>query len=89
MQLNAYSMAALIFSRPGYPVCVSVGRCIINLIRADNTEAAHIREYRNKIEETDKARVKSAPALLTAHMHTYQYRIGDKYKNQKKFHIKS
>lgn len=54
-----------VFYHAGCPVCVSAEHDIINLIGADNVEVVHIGEVRNKIEEAEKAGVKSVPALVT------------------------
>lgn len=58
-------MAKPIFYHAGCPVCISAEHDIINLIGADNIEVVHIGEARNRIEEAEKAGVKSVPALVT------------------------
>ncbi|WP_298287758.1 thioredoxin family protein [uncultured Lutibacter sp.] len=58
-------MAKSIFYHAGCPVCISAEHDIVNLIGADNVELVHIGEYRNRIEEAEKAGVKSVPALIT------------------------
>jgi glutaredoxin-related protein len=58
-------MAKSVFYHAGCPVCVSAEHDIINLIGADNVEVVHIGEVRNRIDEAEKAGVKSVPALIT------------------------
>ncbi len=58
-------MAKSVFYHAGCPVCLSAEHDIINLIGADNVEVVHIGEIRSKIEEAEKAGVKSVPALVT------------------------
>ena len=58
-------MAKPVFYHAGCPVCVSAEHDIINLIGADNVEVVHIGEVRNRIDEAEKAGVKSVPALIT------------------------
>lgn len=58
-------MAKSVFYHAGCPVCVSAEHDIINLIGADNEEVVHIGEVRNRIDEAEKAGVKSVPALVT------------------------
>lgn len=58
-------MEKSIFYHAGCPVCISAEHDIINLIGAENVEVVHIGEVRNRIEEAEKAGVKSVPALLT------------------------
>lgn len=63
--LNTYQMAKSIFYHAGCPVCLSAEHDIINLVGKDNVEVVHIGEVRNRIDEAEKAGVKSVPALLT------------------------
>ncbi|WP_257657083.1 thioredoxin family protein [Parapedobacter lycopersici] len=58
-------MAKSVFYHAGCPVCVSAEHDIINLIGAENVEVVHIGEVRNRIDEAEKAGVKSVPALVT------------------------
>lgn len=58
-------MTKSIFYHAGCPVCVSAEHDIINLIGDKNIEVVHIGEQRQRIEEAEKAGVKSVPALLT------------------------
>ncbi|MGJ7031533.1 thioredoxin family protein [Niabella hirudinis] len=58
-------MTKSVFYHAGCPVCVSAEQDIINLIGADNVEVVHIGEMRNRIDEAEKAGVKSVPALVT------------------------
>lgn len=58
-------MAKTVFYHAGCPVCVSAEHDIISLIGEDNVEVVHIGEIRDRIEEAEKAGVKSVPALVT------------------------
>lgn len=58
-------MAKSIFYHAGCPVCLSAEHDIINLVGKDNVEVVHIGEVRKRIDEAEKAGVKSVPALLT------------------------
>ena len=58
-------MTKSIFYHAGCPVCVSAEQDIINLIGAENVEVVHFGEDGSRIEEAEKAGVKSVPALLT------------------------
>lgn len=58
-------MEKSIFYHAGCPVCVSAEHDIINLIGTDNVEVVHIGEDRSRIDEAEKAGVKSVPALVT------------------------
>lgn len=58
-------MAKAVFYHAGCSVCVSAEHDIVNLIGADNVEVVHIGEVRNRIDEAEKAGVKSVPALVT------------------------
>ncbi len=58
-------MVKSIFYHAGCPVCVSAEHDIINLIGTDHVEIVHLGEERNKIDEAEKAGVKSVPALVT------------------------
>lgn len=58
-------MTKSVFYHAGCPVCVSAEHDIINLIGTDNVEVVHIGEVRSRIEEAEKAGVKSVPALVT------------------------
>ncbi len=54
-----------IFYHAGCPVCVSAEQDVIDLIGAENVEVVHFGENKNRIEEAEKAGVKSVPALVT------------------------
>jgi len=58
-------MAKSIFYHAGCPVCLSAEQEIIALIGEDKVEVVHLGEVRNRIEEAEKAGVKSVPALLS------------------------
>ncbi len=58
-------MSKPIFYHAGCRVCDSAEHDIINLIGRDNVEVVHLGEDRARIEEAEKAGVKSVPALVT------------------------
>lgn len=58
-------MTKSVFYHAGCPVCVSAEQDIINLIGAENVEVVHVGKTRDRIEEAEKAGVKSVPALVT------------------------
>lgn len=58
-------MSKSVFYHAGCPVCVSAEHDIINLIGMDKVEVVHIGENRGRIDEAEKAGVKSVPALVT------------------------
>lgn len=58
-------MSKSIFYHAGCPVCVSAEHEIIELIGNDHVEIVHLGEDRSRIDEAEKAGVKSVPALLT------------------------
>ncbi len=64
-KLNHLTMAKSVFYHAGCPVCISAEHDIINLIGAENVEVVHFGEDRSRIEEAEKAGVKSVPALVT------------------------
>lgn len=69
-------MAKSVFYHAGCPVCVSAEHDIINLIGADNVEVVNIGEVRNRIEEAEKAGVKSVPALVTSNGNVLHINFG-------------
>jgi hypothetical protein len=58
-------MEKSVFYHAGCPVCVSAEHDIVNLVGEDNVEVVHIGEERSRIDEAEKAGVKSVPALVT------------------------
>lgn len=58
-------MAKSVFYHAGCPVCVSAEHDIVNLVGTENVDVVHIGQERNRIEEAEKAGVKSVPALVT------------------------
>lgn len=58
-------MSKPVFYHAGCSVCVSAEHDIITLIGKDNVEVVHLGEARSRIEEAEKAGVKSVPALVT------------------------
>lgn len=58
-------MSKSIFYHAGCPVCVSAEHDIINLVGSSNVDIINIGTERTKIEDAEKAGVKSVPALVT------------------------
>jgi len=58
-------MKKSIFYHAGCPVCISAEHDIVNLIGLENVEIIHLGNERNRIEDAEKAGVKSVPALVT------------------------
>tara|TARA_R110001592_G_scaffold241060_3_gene501494 strand:+ start:3151 stop:3384 length:234 start_codon:yes stop_codon:yes gene_type:complete len=58
-------MSKSIFYHAGCPVCISAEQDIIGLIGESKVEIVHLGEAKNRIDEAEKAGVKSVPALLT------------------------
>ncbi|UHO40261.1 thioredoxin family protein [Chryseobacterium capnotolerans] len=58
-------MKKSIFYHAGCPVCISAEHDIIGLIGLQNIEIIHLGNEKNKIEDAEKAGVKSVPALVT------------------------
>jgi hypothetical protein len=58
-------MSKSIFYHAGCSVCLSAEHDIVELVGKNNVEVVNIGENRNKIEEAEKAGVKSVPAMVT------------------------
>ncbi|MFP3831334.1 thioredoxin family protein [Chryseobacterium sp. SIMBA_028] len=58
-------MKKSIFYHAGCPVCISAEHDIVNLIGLENVEIIHLGNNKNKIEDAERAGVKSVPALVT------------------------
>ncbi|UZT98801.1 thioredoxin family protein [Chryseobacterium fluminis] len=58
-------MKKSVFYHAGCPVCVSAEHDIISLIGQENVEIVHLGDNRERIEEAEKAGLKSVPALVT------------------------
>lgn len=58
-------MSKSVFYHAGCPVCVSAEQEVLSLIDKSQVEVVHLGETRNRIEEAERAGVKSVPALLT------------------------
>ena len=58
-------MSKSIFYHAACPVCVSAEQDILSLIAPSNIEVVNFAEEKSRIEETEKAGVKSVPALVT------------------------
>lgn len=58
-------MSKSIFYHAGCPICISAEQDIVDLIGKSQVEIVHLGESKNRIDEAEKAGVKSVPALLT------------------------
>ncbi|MCW8981510.1 MAG: thioredoxin family protein [Altibacter sp.] len=58
-------MSKSVFYHAGCPVCVSAEQDLVNLIGENHIEVVHIGENRSRINEAERAGVKSVPALVT------------------------
>jgi glutaredoxin 3 len=58
-------MSKAVFYHAGCPICLSAEHDILNLLGADQVEVVHFGTDRSRIDEAEKAGVKSVPALLT------------------------
>ncbi|MGJ1263874.1 glutaredoxin family protein [Sphingobacterium spiritivorum] len=57
-------MSKSVFYHAGCPVCVSAEQDIITLIGEANVEVVNIGEDRTRIQEAEKAGIRSVPALV-------------------------
>jgi len=58
-------MGKSVFYHAGCSVCVSAEHDIINLLGPDKVEVVHLGTNKSRINEAEKAGVKSVPALVT------------------------
>lgn len=58
-------MSKSVFYHAGCPVCLSAEHDIINLLGSDKVEVVHFGDDKSRIDEAEKAGVKSVPALVT------------------------
>lgn len=77
-------MKKSIFYHAGCPVCISAEHDIISLIGSANVETIHLGNDRNKIEEAEKAGVKSVPALVTPNGNVLHINFGASMEDVKK-----
>ncbi|KFF25782.1 thioredoxin [Chryseobacterium vrystaatense] len=73
-----------IFYHAGCSVCVSAEHDIINLIGAENVEIVHLGDDRNRIQDAEKAGVKSVPALVTPNGNVLHINFGASMEDVKK-----
>ncbi|SHF76319.1 thioredoxin family protein [Chryseobacterium vrystaatense] len=73
-----------IFYHAGCSVCVSAEHDIINLIGAENVEIVHLADDRNRIQDAEKAGVKSVPALVTPNGNVLHINFGASMEDVKK-----
>ncbi|MDR6462129.1 thioredoxin family protein [Chryseobacterium sediminis] len=77
-------MKKSIFYHAGCPVCISAEHDIINLIGSGNVEIIHLGNDKNRIEEAEKAGVKSVPALVTPNGNVLHINFGASMEDVKK-----
>jgi len=65
LKSNQTTMSNSIFYHAGCPVCVSAEQDILTLIDRSKVEVVNLGETKGRIEEAEKAGVKSVPALVT------------------------
>lgn len=58
-------MEKSIFYHAGCPVCISAEHDILSLVNPSNVEVVHLGNDKARINEAEKAGVKSVPALVT------------------------
>ncbi len=58
-------MSKSIFYHAGCSVCISAEQDILNLINPSDVEVVNFSEDKSRIDEAEKAGVKSVPALVT------------------------
>ncbi len=72
------------FYHAGCPVCISAEHDMISLIGAEHVEIIHLGNDRNKIEEAERAGVKSVPALVTPNGNVLHINFGASMEDVKK-----
>jgi len=69
-------MSKSIFYHAGCPVCISAEQNILNLINPSNVEVVNFADDKDRIEEAEKAGVKSVPALVTSNGNVLHINFG-------------
>jgi len=69
-------MSKSIFYHAGCSVCISAEQDILNLINPSNVEVVNFTEDKSRIEEAEKAGVKSVPALVTSNGNVLHINFG-------------
>ena len=69
-------MSKAVFYHAGCPVCVSAEQDLLNLIPENQVEIVHLGEEKSKVEEAEKAGVKSVPALVTSNGNVLHINFG-------------
>lgn len=65
-----------VFYHAGCPVCLSAETEILDLINPELLEIVHLGENKDRIQEAEKAGVKSVPALLTPNQNVLHINFG-------------
>lgn len=69
-------MKKSIFYHAGCPVCIRAEHDIVSLIGSENVEIIHLGDDKSKIEDAEKAGVKSVPALVTPNENVLHINFG-------------
>lgn len=69
-------MSKSIFYHAGCPVCISAEQDILNLINPSGVEVVNFSDDKSRIEEAEKAGVKSVPALVTSNGNVLHINFG-------------
>lgn len=69
-------MSKSVFYHAGCPVCVSAEQDLLNLINPSNVEVVNFADSKSRIDEAEKAGVKSVPALVTSNGHVLHINFG-------------
>jgi len=69
-------MSKSVFYHAGCPVCVSAEQDLLNLINPSNVEVVNFADSKSRIDEAEKAGVKSVPALVTPNGHVLHINFG-------------
>lgn len=76
-------MEKSVFYHAGCPVCVSAEQDIIQLVGAENVEVVHFGQDPSRIDEAERAGVKSVPALVTPNGNVLHINFGASMKDVK------
>lgn len=69
-------MKKAIFYHAGCPVCISAEKDLLNLIPEKQVEVIHLGEDKTKVEDAEKAGVKSVPALVLSNGNVLHINFG-------------
>jgi glutaredoxin len=69
-------MSKSIFYHAGCPVCISAEQDILNLINPTDVEVVNFANDKSRINEAEKAGVKSVPAIVTSNGNVLHINFG-------------